>query len=441
MCTTPEATTQTSQDPTQVEDVQVVQRAVTYELRITTDPSGRLRMPYVLVVDGVVVEEPAPGRPPPRFEHNKRRTFMVPTNRRVALHLNNTAPKRYREHPVYEVPPGARDVHVTITEQTGKRTTPADPVFVATRTEGTRQVDDYSAELTGDIWMAVSHRFTAAEAASLLPTTTDPGIRAAILAIYAGLTVRRVVAQGPASAGGPAWTITLEFTGSLDATTNVTAFDLLADGVTRVHPWSYLALLEAARQAGVTSLTVTSPWRPLTGSIAHRCGLGLDISWLSSDAGSIPLNRAELRGGPDGPWVTAEETRLFHDWETAAKDLEAANKTLAAAQRSLRASRDDPQRIATVAAAQQQRDAAEARAAAADTAWNAERDAHEPATVRSLRAALAADRRISQILDPWRMDSNTRDATPAQPNRQQSTVERGHNNHLHITVRDPEILG
>jgi len=204
MCTTPEATTQSSQDPTQVEDVQVVQRAVTYELRITTDPNGSLRMPYVLVVDGVVVDEPARGGPPPRFAYNKPRTFMVPANRRVALYLNNTAPKRYREHPVYAVPPGARDVHVTITEQTGRRTTTADPVFVATRTEGTRQVDDFSAELTGDIWMAVSHRFTVADTASLLPATTDPGIRAAILALYGGLTANRVVAQGTAGAGGPA---------------------------------------------------------------------------------------------------------------------------------------------------------------------------------------------------------------------------------------------
>jgi len=211
--------------------------------------------------------------------------------------------------------------------------------------------------------------------------------------------------------------------------------------VTRVHPWSYLALLEAARQAGVTSLTVTSPWRPLTGSIAHRCGLGLDVSWISADAGSIPLNREEFRGGPDGPWVTAEETRLFHDWEMAAADLAAANKALETAQRSLRASGEDPQRIAAVAAAQQQHEAAETRVAAADAAWNAEREAHEPAAVRSLRAALAADPRISQIFDPWRMDSNTRDATPAQPNRQQSKLESGHNNHLHITIRDPELLG
>lgn len=441
MGATPEAIIQSSQDPTQVEDLSVVQRAVTYELRITTDPNGGLRMPYVLVVDGVVRDEPAPGVAPRRFSYNKPRTFMVPANSRVALHLNNTAPKQYRRNPVYAVTPSERDVHVTITEQTGKRTTSGDPVFVATRTEGERQVDHYSAELTGDIWMAISHRFTTADAANLLPATTDPGIHAAILAIYNGLTTNRVVAKGPIGANGPAWTVTLEFTGSPNATANITTFHVLADGVTRVHPWSYLALLEAARQTGVTSLTVTSPWRPLTGSIAHRCGLGLDITWISADAGPVHLNRAELRGGPDGSWVTDEEARLFHEWEAAAAGLAAASKTLAAARRSLRAASDDPQRVAAVATAQQQHDAAEARVAAADTAWNAERDAHEPAAVRSLRSALTADTHVRQIFDPWRMDSNTRDAVPAQPNYQVSGLERGHNNHLHITIRDPEILG
>ncbi len=38
------------------------------------------------------------------------------------------------------------------------------------------------------------------------------------------------------------------------------------------------------------------------------------------------------------------------------------------------------------------------------------------------------------------MDFNTSDKNPGKPNAQQSDAEKGHNNHLHITTREPKIL-
>jgi hypothetical protein len=53
-------------------------------------------------------------------------------------------------------------------------------------------------------------------------------------------------------------------------------------------------LLAEARAAGVTELRITSGWRPMLGSIAHRAGLGLDIDYAESATEHVALNRAAL---------------------------------------------------------------------------------------------------------------------------------------------------
>lgn len=74
--------------------------------------------------------------------------------------------------------------------------------------------------------------------------------------------------------------------------------------------------------------------------------------------------------------------------------------------------------------------------------WNAERDRHEPGLIRSLRERLGLNASIKQIFDPWYMDADTADKIAPIPNEQRRSNpnERLHNNHLHITVREPKIL-
>jgi hypothetical protein len=72
--------------------------------------------------------------------------------------------------------------------------------------------------------------------------------------------------------------------------------------------------------------------------------------------------------------------------------------------------------------------------------WDAERNAHESSLISTLRGKLHRNSSITQVLDPWYMDINTKDNVPPVPNEQRSPNEKIHNNHLHITVLEPKIL-
>ena len=76
----------------------------------------------------------------------------------------------------------------------------------------------------------------------------------------------------------------------------------------------------------------------------------------------------------------------------------------------------------------------------AETAWNAERDKNEPDGVRLFRGSLMKCACVSQLFDPWFMDTNNKDDIAHVPNMQVSGNETLHAHHLHITVYDPKIL-
>jgi len=76
----------------------------------------------------------------------------------------------------------------------------------------------------------------------------------------------------------------------------------------------------------------------------------------------------------------------------------------------------------------------------AESAWIAEQDKNEPNEVRRFREALIVSSSISQLFDPWVMDSNTRDKELPIPNIQSDDNETLHAHHLHITVHEPKIL-
>ncbi|MTV40805.1 hypothetical protein GM676_24890 [Duganella radicis] len=91
-------------------------------------------------------------------------------------------------------------------------------------------------------------------------------------------------------------------------------------------------------------------------------------------------------------------------------------------------------------AAQEASTAADAARKKAEAAWNAERDKNEPEGVRLFRGSLMKCACVSQLFDPWFMDTNNKDDIPHTPNMQLSDNETLHAHHLHITVYDPKIL-
>ncbi|WP_177332265.1 hypothetical protein [Pseudomonas sp. BMS12] len=432
-----------TQSNTAVQTVQVAsKRKVTYLFKFTS--SSNLSLPYAMAVNGTVTD-PTSGKPK-RLTHNKAKTFTVDENAAVTLYLNSDAQVSFREEPVYAITPTTRDVHITITEKTGKHSDQTTPVFKETKkgSDG-KEVDYYTADLTGDVWLKVSHKYTEAEAKSRIPAGTDSAIQDAVLNVYRGLSTAQVTATFAATASKAAQSITMSFDASNNASSNISTFSLLSDGLPRTHPKGLIALFRAAQLAGVSKLTLSSAWRPMLGSIAHRSGLGLDINYMEAGDKKIRVNREELRkSAPDLDWVSAEEKTLFSTYEQAQKDAASAAKEQKAAAAALKKAQKEPDKIVD---AQKAKDAADKKKTDADKAkvdaekaWNDERDRNEPAGLRSFRESLQGNSLVSQLFDPWYMDSNTRDQVAATANKQASANEKLHAHHLHLTVSEPELL-
>ena len=390
------ATDQVSQTRPQNEgrtDVPVaVTRKVTYILKTG---ASNLSMPYAVAVDGVV-QKAYRDKPARVSGASGKIVVQAAPGAKVTLYLNSDAHPSHRKEPVYLVTPAAHDVEVKITEKTGKHSDADTPTLVTSN--AAKKLDSYTAPLTGDIWMKISHKYAASEVDALVPAGTGAEVKTAVQSIYNVLAKAELTLTVAATATKPATQVVMTFADSNNPKENITAYGLLKDGLTRVHPGGFAALLNAAIAAGVTKLTMSSAWRPILGSIAHRAGLGLDVNYV----GDTRMNREELRkaGAVDTSNVSAEEKRLLKEFEAAKA----------------------PQR------------------GAAQTAWAAERDANEPAGVRAFRVSLAASPRVAQLFDPWFMDANTQDQAAATSNMQQSANETLHAHHLHVTVREPKIL-
>jgi hypothetical protein len=254
-----------------------VKRKVTFKFVFTS--SSTLTLPYVVAINGVVQT-----LSPQKVKSGGTFSVEAAPDNTVSLYLNSDASTGRRKSPVYGITPRERDVHVTITEKMGKHNDPAVPVFKKTEGPANKKVDYYTAPLTGDIWMQVSYKFTEEDAKNILPATTHAAIRTAVLSIYRNELAQNSLsvtlpAEGTVAPGTPSTQkITMNFSDSANPTQNITSFSLRSDGLTRVHPKAFLALFEAARTAGVKTLAISSNWRPLLGSIAHRSGLGVDVN-------------------------------------------------------------------------------------------------------------------------------------------------------------------
>lgn len=430
------------------------QRKVTFTFNATS--SRNLRIPYAVAVNGSAQASFASKPKRVNGSGGKIETF-VEQGSKVSLFLNSDAHPSHRKHAVYAVTVGENDVEVTITEKAGKHKDSDTPALQQPKPGEEPAVDRFAAPLTGDIWMKVSHRYESGEVDALVEPGTSDAVKAAVKSIYAGLASATLTITEPAAGQAKARTLKVEFSDSENPRANISSYTLLADGLTRVHPAGYAAIFVAALSNGIESLNVTSCWRPMLGSIAHRAGLGLDINYI----GKTRLNRQELRNaylgnkpsgkgdGNDNDNVSDAEVIKFGDYESAIAASKKATTDRIAAQRALAAAQKtkDATAIAKAQEAFQEADATAAQAAAAESAarraWDEERDAAEPESVGLFRASLLKCACVRELFDPWYMEDNTRDASPPEPNMQRgpsTSNERLHAHHLHITVDEPKIL-
>lgn len=429
-------------------------RKVTYILN-TSASSSALKMPYAVAINGKVLADYK--EKPKQVSGGKGSiTLTVDSGDTVSLYLNSDAHPEYRKQPMYAITPKERDVIVTITEKTGKHAD-ADTPTLKTESDDPKKPDEYTAPLTGDIWLKISHKYTPAEAEKLIPAQTSPEIKAAVLKYYDGsLSSAKPdnTVTKPAGDGQSAKTCHISISSEADsnALKNIRSFDLYVDGLPRVHPHGYLALIEAAFDAGIEKLMLTSTWRPMVGSIAHRAGLGLDVSHLDSTR----LNREELRKpkAVDTDNVSEEEKKRFKEKEAAdaeAKKAKAERDKLLVERNALFALKKNNHNKASpiremelnekIEIATKKAEDADKKATQANSDWNDERNKNEPVKVKGFRGALFRHEHIKQLFDPWFMDNDTKDKIPSFSNEQKTSNEILHSHHLHITVHEPKILG
>ncbi|SFZ77395.1 hypothetical protein [Chitinimonas taiwanensis] len=416
-------------------------------------PSERtLNIPYALAIDGKADKAFSKKAAVLKAYVAKDDIFVEP-GQTVALYLNSDAAPANRKHPVFAVTPKEHDIEVVIKERRGQLGSDDTPKLKGTKEitdarGNKRKVDVYEATLTGDIWFKVSYKYTLDDAKRLMPPETVAEIRAAVLSIFDGSLKGELTVNAPNDQGVMQKTI-LTFQNADNPVQNIANFDMYRDGLPRVHPHAWLALIDAALKSGIKKVITTSGWRPMYGSISHRTGLSLDVGYLDN----VLLNRQELRGGrQDVKWVSDAEKQLFKEKELADKAVKAAEDkrdSLIKEQNNLnRLKKSNPGKVDPLRERALENEltdsiknleAANQAKVTADNAWNKERDLHEPTIVKSFRTSLSQCKCVSQVFDPWFMDDNTRDQVPSKPNLQISSNEKLHSHHLHITVYDPSL--
>jgi hypothetical protein len=159
-------------------------REVCYEFDTKATDAG-VAIPYLVSINGKIQSKLG------KLDGTRKIKRIVDIGSKVALYLNSDVHPDHRSTPVYAVEVGNNNVLIRITEQTGQH---ADlrPVIGQPSTHGSPGLDCYQAPLTGNIWMAISHRYSEAEAQKWLATDTPAEVRQAVCNIYRGLKSARL---------------------------------------------------------------------------------------------------------------------------------------------------------------------------------------------------------------------------------------------------------
>jgi hypothetical protein len=207
----------------------------------------------------------------------------------------------------------------------------------------------------------------------------------------------------------------------------------------RVHPRSWIALLQAARDANVGSLEITSGWRPMTGKAPHRIGLGLDIKSAKSTAGKA------LVFDKDSPamWSSPAEKEAHAAWRQSETELDKATVGADTAKNAANVAKEEGKALAT----QRLKDADQALTEAREKRRSAKigfESHHKGTFADTLEQALFKNPLIRQVFEPFVMDINTRDKVEPEVNRYRTDNahknEDTHRNHLHVTAVDAYLL-
>jgi hypothetical protein len=332
---------------------------------------------YAVAVDGEVLPEYKEAVK--KFTTNGEDPIRVTVDpgKKVSLYLNSDAVPGRRNNPVYEVTVKDKNVEVKVQQKMGQQPDADTPVLSKTD----KSTEYYKAPLTGNIWMKVTHKFTSADVDKLLEPETPAEVIAAVKSIYAPLpapTLKMAVAK----TGG---SVTLQFNGNQNAKNNISGFSLTADGLPRAHPAGYAAILTAAIDANASVIEMSSNWRPCLGSIAHRCGLGVDVR--SVDGFGMANS-------------VADNSRVLNLKKTYLESKKDADKK----------------------------------------AWEKARDADQPLKIQAFRRSLQQNEGVKQVIDPWEVDLDTQNEQPATANLGQDKTASSHLDHLHVTACDDFLI-
>lgn len=414
-------------------------RAVEFYFHFAAHPDSPTlprRLPYAINWNGVMQPE---GRIAMLPETNVIRV-LARSGQEVSLYLGSDASPEFRQVPLYTVKVGNNDVRVDIYDKRGKHDDTAvltEPVQKDVPTGHGDKVDKYKAALTGDIWMQFSHKYTVAEAlkyAADAGLAGDTEIVAVLNAVYSG-QVGKSAYRTPL--GGQDCRIVFQEGADATAAANIKkGYSFASECQTRVHPNTWIATLQAARNAKVTGLEMSSGWRPYLGSKVHRLGLGFDVKYLQQQGGKVQTFDAK---SPQ-LYASAEEKSAHQELLAASQTKLDANKAFESAQiAEKRATGEEGKRLAS----QRTKEAEDAAKDAADVEDRKRRafdKIHQTTPMWSFERELLLSPLVKQVMDPFYVDLNTADNKPGsisvEPNRQIDGNEKLHKNHLHITARD-----
>jgi hypothetical protein len=346
------------------------------------------------------------------MKQNKIRQ-KVPYGKEVALYLGNDAKHQYRSTPLYRVKAedGLTDVVVKIGEKGGLEYDAAKEIPSNGLVNGAKKT--FTAKLYGTTWMSFSHKFTEAEA--LEECAAEPQeLRDALKQIYCGAASvgASSISLSVVKPSKRSMKILWRAPAFDNCRRNIPAITSLAvardELLPRVHPQTYKAFLKAAFDLDAEELEIASGWRPMLGSVLHRIGVGLDVAIIKVDGTAHQFSRNATAAEQEYKNLLAQKKQLAEKKNRTEEDAAHLNQ------------------IKAVEAA---------KSAAADKAIHD----NETSTIRDFIAKLRANGDVRQTFDPWEMDADTRDEVSATPNRLVTGNETLHRNHLHITVKDPDL--
>lgn len=432
---------------------------VEYEIHFDTP----LRLPYAVNWNGT--KQP-PGRVALSKKDDKATIrIMARSGQTVGLYLGSDASPEHRKELLYPVTVGSNDMRIIIRSKSGRHDHRAEVSQQASdiqrnvhETGRTDLLDIYSGNyLTGDIWLRFSHKYTTAEALQMDQQAgeTDAGLLAALRSLYGDVVNR---SQGLMVDYANAHRCKLSFQSETDGNcvANIKTYadqgGFAGAALPRVHPRSWIALLQAARDSMVQEVEITSGWRPMTGKSPHRIGLGLDVKSVRNAQGRSVFDTASANA--------SAEREDHQDWVDAQKNLLDADKELAAANAALKKATTDEGKTQAIKRQKEAKDTKDLAQVKHDKAKDSYMRKHGSTLAGQFEKALQINPLIRQLYDPFIMDDNTRDSveptanfvTPSTASATQVTTTKGavvqaqntneftHRNHLHVTAVDAYLL-